>query len=749
MLSGEAMKKWSSWLGVVVNTVIICGIFAISVSAQHSPAGVQFMREIKHDTSARLSELQRMTPAQPLAFTPKLLKVLPTGPGAAAPPSPLPDAALQEKVLPQVAATVGLSFDGLGQGQYGFGIQYAPPDTNGAVGATQYVQWVNVEFAVFSKSTGALISGPSPGNAIWAGFGGACQTANDGDPIVQYDKIANRWIFTQFVVSSQPYQQCVAVSTTSDATGTYNRYAFAFGNNFPDYPKLGVWPDAYYISFNMFLNGQSFEGADACAMDRNAMLNGTTAKIVCFQQSSSITSLLPADMDGTIPPNSGEPGFFANFGTDNKSVRLWKLHVDFSTPANSKFTGPTVLSVAPFTRQCFSACVAQPGTSQRLDALGDRPMYRLAYRKFADGHESLYFNHSVTTGVRWYEIHNPNSGPTVFQQGTFGPDSNTRWMGSIAADQSGDIALGYSEASTSMYPSVYFTGRVAADTPDMMEAEQMIVAGTGSQTGGLSRWGDYSSMTLDPADDCTFWYTQEYIRANGSFNWNTRIANLKFAACGASPQVILSTTKLNFGKVSIAEASTAQSITLTNTGTGRLNISNLAASGDFAIFSNTCGAQLNAGARCSVNVTFTPTIKGTRKGALSFTDNAPANLQTVALSGVGVSLVLCPTSLNFGVTRAGKASSPQTIVITNVSSSTVTFSGITLAGANAADYLLIGATCSARIAFAPQATGKSAAKLNVSSNGGGSPQTVELNGTATSFPAPEERYWPRRGRSRL
>lgn len=181
-----------------------------------------------------------MTPAQPMMFAPKLLMVLPTGPGAVAAPTPVPDAALQEKFLPLVAATVGLNIDGLGQGQYGFGIHFAPPDTNGAVGATQYVQWVNAEFAVFDKSTGALVSGPTPGNAIWAGFGGPCQAFNDGDPIVQYDKIANRWIFTQFVISSQPYQQCVAVSTTSDATGTYNRYAFAFGNNFPDYPKLGV-----------------------------------------------------------------------------------------------------------------------------------------------------------------------------------------------------------------------------------------------------------------------------------------------------------------------------------------------------------------------------------------------------------------------------------------------------------------------------------------------------------------------------
>ena len=573
-----------------------------------------------------------------MPFTPKLLKVLPTGPGAAAPPSPVPDAALQQNFMPQVAATLGLDFDGLGQGQYGFGIQFAPPDTNGAVGATQYVQWVNAEFAVFDKSTGALLSGPTPGNAIWAGFGGPCQNYNDGDPIVQYDKIANRWIFTQFVISTQPYQQCVAVSTTSDALGTYNRYAFAFGNNFPDYPKLGVWPDAYYISFNMFLNGQGFTGAAACAMNRDAMLNGTSASIICFQPGPSVASLLPVDVDGAIQPNTGEPGFFLTLGVNHQSLRLWKFHADFATPSNSRFTGPTVLPVAAFTPQCFSACVSQPGTTQRLDALGDRPMYRLAYRKFADGHESLYLNHSVQTGIRWYEIQNPNNRPTIFQQGTFAPDSNTRWMGSIAADQSGDIALGYSEASASLYPSVYFTGRVPGDPPGAMESEQLIVPGTGSQTGGLSRWGDYSSMTVDPIDDCTFWYTQEYIKANGNFNWSTRIASFKFSNCStgnSGAAVSLSPANLNFNRVVVGMTSPAKSLTLRNEGTGTLNISAVIVTGDFSIAHKTCGSQLSAGSSCTVSVVFTPTIKGARRGTLSFTDDALASPQSVALAGTG------------------------------------------------------------------------------------------------------------------
>src|SRR5262252_2307474 len=544
-------------------TLAFCGI-VLGTHASFAQARMQVFHELKHDVSPPLSELARLTPAQPNKFSPRVLKVLPTKPvQVPAAAYAVADAALQQPALPPVSANLGLNIEGLGLNQYGFVMQAAPPDTNGTVGATQYVQWVNLEYAVFDKKTGAKVAGPFPGNTVWAGFGGGCQTNNDGDPIVQYDKMAKRWILTQFSVSTSPLKQCVAVSTTSDATGSYNRYAFSFGNNFPDYPKLGVWPDAYYISFNMF-GAVNFIGADACAMDRNRMLAGQTATIICFQQGGSIDSLLPSDLDGTIQPAAGEPGFFVDFGTN--SLRLWQFHVDFTTPANSTFTGPTTLSVSNFSPLCGGgSCVAQPGTTNRLDSLADRLMYRLAYRKFGDGHESLFVNHAITTGVRWYEIRNPGAAPTVFQQGTFAPDSNTRWMGSIAADQSGNIALGYSMSSSSVFPSVFFTGRVPSDPAGSMESEQLIVNGAGSQTGGLTRWGDYSAMTIDPADDCTFWYTQEYIKANGSFNWNTRIANFKFSTCGGGGAAVsLSSTSLNFKKIPIGQTTAPQTVTLTN-----------------------------------------------------------------------------------------------------------------------------------------------------------------------------------------
>jgi Abnormal spindle-like microcephaly-assoc'd, ASPM-SPD-2-Hydin len=713
----------------------LSALLSVSASAQST---IRVIHELKHDVSAPLAELDRMTPAQPHRFSPRLLKILPTGPASNAPEYAAPDVALQQVALPPVAANLGLNIDGLGQGQYGFLLDFSPPDTNGAVGATQYVQWVNAQFAVFDKVTGALVAGPTDGNALWFGFGGGCETNNDGDPIVQYDKMANRWIFSQFSISTPPYTECVAVSTTSDATGTYNRYAFSsFNSDFPDYPKLGVWPDAYYMSFNSFLNGNIFIGANACALDRTAMLAGNPASIICFQQPSSVASLLPSDMDGTIPPATGEPAFFMNFGKN--VIQLWAFHADFTTPLNSTFTGPTVLPVASFTARCFRSCVAQPGTTQRLDALGDRPMYRLAYRQFPNGVESLVFNHSISTGVRWYEVRSPNSTPAIFQQGTFGPDSTTRWMGSIAMDQASDIALGYSVSSSSVYPSIYFTGRVAADTPGSMEGEQLIVNGSGSQTDGVSRWGDYSAMTVDPVDDCTFWYTQEYIQSSGSLNWNTRISNFIFPNCsngsGPSPTAILSPTKLIFPKTLIGQTASL-TVTLTNTGNATLNISAVAITGDFAQ-SNTCGTQVLAGNNCAITVGFMPTAKNSRTGILQLTDNAANNPQRVTLTGTGLSIALSPTALNFGSVLVGQTSAPQPVTISNVGNVSVNLTGFAISGAPA-DYpisantcgtsLAAGTNCSLNVSFSPTKKGARNGKLNVANNGGGT-ATATLAGT--------------------
>jgi hypothetical protein len=229
---------------------------------------------------------------------------------------------------------------------------------------------------------------PRPETLCGAGFGGGCQTNNDGDPIVQYDKAANRWIFTQFSVSTTPYLQCIAVSTTSDATGFTP--VFVLLQQFPDYPKLGVWPDAYYITFNMF-QGNFFAGSALCAYNRAAMIAGGPATQQCFQLSSSFGGVLPSDLDGSTPPAAGTPNYMLNFGSN--SLNLWKFHVDWTTPANTSLTGPTNIPVAAFSPACSGgACIPQPGTNQKLDSLADRLMYRLAYRKFAD-HEALVVNH--------------------------------------------------------------------------------------------------------------------------------------------------------------------------------------------------------------------------------------------------------------------------------------------------------------------------------------------------------------------
>ena len=417
---------------------IVALLFALPAAGQAADApntsdAVTIVRQSVHnDVSLPLRDLIKAAPvpdAATLQNQPKEAepaRLIPLPPGLNTPDQP--DTVLQRTAALAPASlqpTAGLSFEGLGNASLGFTVTSAPPDTNGAVGLTQYVQWVNTSFAVFNKSNGALIAGPTAGNTLWSGFGGGCQTNNDGDPIVLYDKMANRWIFSQFSVSTTPFLQCIAVSTTSDATGTYNRYSFSY-SNFDDYPKMGIWPDAYYETFNMF-NGNTFVGSDACAYDRNAMLNGQPATQICKQQNSSVGGLLPSDLDGATLPPAGSPNYLVFFGTNN--LNLFKFHVDFTTPANSTFTGPTVIPVAAFSALCGGGtCVPQAGTTQQLDSLADRLMYRLAYRNLGS-HESLVVNHSVTAGssggVRWYELQNPN--------GTVALAQSTRWVARHAA----------------------------------------------------------------------------------------------------------------------------------------------------------------------------------------------------------------------------------------------------------------------------------------------------------------------------
>ena len=516
---------------------VAIGMACAAGAQAQDQSGAQVTPAVQHDTLHSLrgamprpddfSRSPREHAARPLPWI--------DGPG-----SP-PDGAVQGSAT-GAAPTAGSGVDGVGQGFSGpqgtFTVNSAPPDTNGAVGATQYVQIVNTGFAVFDKASKAVVYGPVQSSTLWSGFGGPCESDNDGDAVVVYDKAAARWIITQFAVTATPYYQCVAISATSDATGAYYRYAFNYGSVFPDYPKLGVWPDAYYITFNMF-TGNSFSGAKVCAYDRNAMLSGQAATQQCFQLSSSYGSLLPADLDGATAPPSGAPNYLMNFGANK--LNLWKFHVDWSNSANSTLSGPLAIPVASFSAACSGGtCIPQSGTKQKLDSLADRLMFRLAYRNFGN-HESLVVSHAVKvgtsrqnpyTGVRWYEIRSPGATPVVYQQSTYAPDTTYRWLGSVAMDKQGNMALGYSASSSSIHPAIRYTARLATDALNTMQAEASIVEGTGSQSGNnLSRWGDYSAMTVDPVDDCTFWYTNEYLKTTGSFNWNTRLASFKFPIC--------------------------------------------------------------------------------------------------------------------------------------------------------------------------------------------------------------------------
>jgi hypothetical protein len=647
------------------------------------PGVAAFAQEVSpavhHDTSPALHSMSR----PPLA-----------GPKHEKPLFPLhghvsgqPDPVVQTSAGPLIATTAGLNIAGVGSGDYGFVPNAAPPDTNGAVGDTQYVQWVNESFAVFNKTTGALVHGPVAGNSLWTGFGGGCETNNDGDPVVQYDKAANRWVLTQFSVSTTPFLQCVAVSTTSDATGTYNRYAFQ-QPNFNDYPKLGVWPDGYYVSFNMF-NGNTFVGGRACAFDRTAMLAGAAASQICFQLSNAFGGLLPSDLDGATAPPVGSPNFFVAFGTN--SLDLWKFHADFATPANSKFTGPTNIPVAAFSAACNGGgtCIPQAGTNQQLDSLADRLMYRLAYRNFGD-HEALVVNHPVDTGsgnvgVRWYELRNPNATPAVFQQGTYAPDSNFRWMGSIAMDKVGNIALGYSVSSSFTHPAIRYTGRVPSDPLGSMQAENTILNGSGSQTGGLTRWGDYSAMTIDPGDDCTFFYTNEYLKTSGSFNWSTQIASFKFPSCTSAPPVLTTIT------VSPASASVQTGGTRQFTAAGLDQFGNPMSPQPAFTWSVSGGGTINSSGLFTAGSTaggpFTVTAaSGGVSGTASVTVTATPVLTTITVAPASASVQTGRTQpFNAtGFDQFGKPMNPQPVFSWSVSGGgTIDSSGLFTAGSTA------------------------------------------------------------------
>jgi len=407
-----------------------------------------------------------------------------------------------------------------------------PPDTDGDVSFSHYMQVVNTRFAIYDKN-GNKLMGPTANSTI---FNGLPNNSNDGDAIVLYDENADRWLFSQFSLPNYPngpFYENVAISQTNDPTGTWYRYQFTF-SDMPDYPKLAVWADGYYMTIRRFSSGSgTWLGPSAVAMDRDKMLVGTpTTTAVMFNMPSSAEGTQAADCDSDFPP-AGTPcpvGYLTS-----STVKLYDFHVDWITPANSTFNQNYTVPISMFSSWSSgtSNIIPQKGTNVKLDPMsGKRIMFRMPLRVFP-GYWSMLLSTTVNlsgiAGIRWMELRNIAGAWSLYQEGTYSPDANHRWMGSIAMDSAGNIALGFSISSSTMYPSIRYTGRMNGDPLGVMTiAEKGIINGGGYQSTSDGRWGDYSAMVADPSVVGKFWYTQEYYSTSSSSNWKTRIGSFSF-----------------------------------------------------------------------------------------------------------------------------------------------------------------------------------------------------------------------------
>jgi len=502
------------------------------------------------------------------------------------------DAAMQLVAPTLNIPAPSLTFEGLGRTENiaaGFG-NLSPPDTVGDVGPNHYVQQTNLLVRVWNKA-GTPLTAPFRLSSLFAPLGGQCAAPDAGDPIVLYDPLSDRWMLSQFAFAGQtipPYHQCIAISKTPDPTGAYFLYDFITpGNEFPDYPKLGVWPDGYYMMVHQFTLGGPFNGTGVYAFNRLKMLTGDpTANFIYFNLNlashpEGIGGSLPSDVDGLTPPPPGRPNTFiyfttTDFGDPATGLRLFDFHADFNIPANSTFTErpestyPAPLAVAPFSavKPAGRRNVPQPApaatVTTSLDAINDRLMHRLQYRN-RGGFETLVLTHTVgapgstvfgtfRAGVRYYELRRalPGGNFVVQEQATFAPaDGISRWLASAAEDHQGNLAVGYNVSSGAaggnVRPGIRYAGRLAGDAPGgLTQGEATLIDGTGVQTSTGNRWGDYSALTVDPSDDCTFWYTTEYYTAAGqaasTVGWQTRIGRFKFDQCTPPEQGTLSGT---------------------------------------------------------------------------------------------------------------------------------------------------------------------------------------------------------------
>ena len=569
----------------LVLALLITAVVAVSVSAAPEAArggpSPKFSTAVAFDLSPALRDMASAQRASSLSIEEEQ-EVRPDRGPVVEDQGFAGDGAVQE-VSTQLQAALAipaplLTFEGLSnQDNFNtFGFRVNPPDPNGDVGPNHYVEMINLVFAVYSK-TGTLLLGPIDTGTLWAGFAIDDCTDPSGDPIVIYDQLEDRWLLSQFttrfsdVPENDVFYNCVAVSQSGDPTGPYHRYAFTSGNFFPDYPKYGVWTNSYLLTSRDF--GPTVEyGISVYALEKNKMIAGNPkARAVQFFLDSAVVpiseigdGLLPADIDGTRRPRDGAPAPIVGtqdnghpYGATFDALNVYELSVRWRANPTASLNLVAQLPVAEFDSifPCSPGsrdCLPQPGITdpaQYLDVLSyrQRPIWRLAYRNFGT-YEALVTNQSVEAslgiaGTRWYEIRRTGGTYSVYQQGTVaGADGVHRWMGSIAQDKKGNMALGYSVVDgTSVFPGIRYTGRLAGDPlGQMTQGEGVIVNGSGVQTTTNSRWGDYTSMNLDPTDDCTFWYVNEYYAVSGfpigpgittTAPWQTRIASFKLPGC--------------------------------------------------------------------------------------------------------------------------------------------------------------------------------------------------------------------------
>ena len=528
----------------------------------------------------------------------------------------------------------------------------APPDTVGAAGTDFYVQMINLVFAVFDKdgsvcgTAGCIPSGGGPfaNNVLWDDFGGICETNNNGDPIVLYDHLADRWVFSQFAGPFADTHQCFAVSQTGDPRGPYHRYDFDLSPGlvrFDDYPKIGLWPDAYVMTANEFdTSGSLYYGAVVFAFERAEMLAGNAADAARLgplscppdpEEGPCFFSLQPGHLEGP-PPTAGTPDPIVMafddlvWGESDASgpdgYRLWELDVDWAAMPQAMLSELPQVDAADFDSNLCGfprsgGCIPQPAPGDLLDDLGQFTMFRAQVRDWG-GEMSLVVSHTVDVdgdgqaGVRWAEMRGGNGAWTLAQSGTYAPDAEHRWMSSAAMNGAGDVALGFSLSSITTHPSVVYVTREELDVPGTLPGGEVVLqAGTGAQIGTNNRWGDYSAMVVDPEDDCTFWYTQEYYDNNASFDFKTRIGAFRM------PGPLRAPPALELGGVLLPGFATALATIGNRCSGGPIDVTAMTLS-DPSTFSldagtGTCGSTtptIASGSQCTIGVTFVPAASG-------------------------------------------------------------------------------------------------------------------------------------------